>query len=251
MREIILYFVLKYKGDWEQVYKAISEKEIVDTKELEGINESINSNYVSIIDSQYPEAFKNSIRPPFVLFYHGNWDLVHNMKNLAVIGTREPSEYGLKACEKLISEAGNDVVVISGMAKGIDAKAHQSAINSRKKTIAVLGSGINYVYPSENKKLYEELKANHLVISEYPDKMEPEGDNFKWRNRLVATLSKAILVVEAKRKSGTMNTVMWGLKMGKEILAVPSSIFVESGTNYLIDQGATLVQNGNDIAKEM
>lgn len=251
MKEILLYFSIKYEGDWEKIYKAIADKEKVDDSDVKATLETVKCKYITIVDDNYPDKLKNCIRPPFVIYYYGNWDLVNEEKILAVVGTREASLYGIQACEKLVKGTKDGKVIISGMAKGIDTCAHISALESDKKTIAVLGCGIDYIYPKENKELYEKIKNNHLIISEYPFASEPKPDNFKWRNRLVAAVSKAVLVVEAKRKSGTMNTVMWALKMGKEVLAVPSSIFTDSGTNYLIDQGATLVQNGQDIDKEL
>ena len=136
------------------------------------------------------------------------------------------------------------------MAKGVDGVAHQTAIDHHGKTIAVLGTGIEYCYPYCHKDIYEQLKKDHLVISEYPFMTSPQRKLFPFRNRIVAGLSQAVLISEAKRKSGTMITVGYALEQGKDVYAVPSRIDDYQGCNAIIQQGAKLILNVEDIIED-
>lgn len=133
------------------------------------------------------------------------------------------------------------------MALGIDTVAHRSALRNNGKTIAVLGSGIDYCYPKSNEDIYQLMKQDHLILSEYPKGLVPLKENFPKRNRIIAGLSGAVLVTEAKQRSGTMITVGHALEQGKDIFCIPSRITDYLGCNYLIQQGAKLVNNVNDI----
>lgn len=162
---------------------------------------------------------------------------------------RKPSNYGLKMTTKVTcSLIKKGYTIISGMALGVDAISHRTAIYNGGKTIAVLGSGINYPYPKRNRDIYDVLKENHLVISEYPGSLPPKKEYFPIRNRLIAGLSKRLLVTEAKLKSGTMITVNYALNQGKDVYAVPSSLDSENiGCNHLIQLGASLFLNVDDL----
>ena len=247
MNKILLYFSLKYNGDFNKIYKAIKEKELVSKNLLENIESKIKSKYVTLVDKEYPDCLKHIANPPFVLFYYGDFSLLSNNDKLAIIGKRENSEYGKVMCEKIVKELDKNCCVISGLAKGIDSIAHQSAIDNNLKTIAVLGSGIDNCYPLSNKSLYEIIKKEGLIISEYPNSINANPQNFLIRNRIIAAISDNILVIEASYKSGTMNTVAYGLEFGKEIYAIPYLANSNSGCNYLIKQGAKLVENAKDI----
>lgn len=247
MRRILLYFALKYEGDYFLILEAIKGKERVDEKDLKDIEKKINCKYVTIIDENYPSKLKNSFRPPWVLFYYGDYSLVEK-NSIAVIGARQNSYYGKIMCEKIVKESKPYVdVIVSGLAYGIDSIAHRQALNSQIKTIAILGSGIDHCYPKEHLKLYEEICKKGLVISEYPNKVTPRKDNFLIRNRLIAGLSEQVVVIEANYKSGTMNTVTFALEYGKDVCCVPSLATKKSGCNMLIKQGAKLVENAKDI----
>lgn len=248
MRKILLYLSLKYQGNYLKIYQAIQNKEKVDVSFLNHIEQEIHANYLTILDADYPECFKHISCPPFVLYYYGNKQLLQEKETLVVIGKRQASEYGLKMTNLLISQITNHhPCIISGLAKGIDAKAHQSALFYQLPTIAVLGCGIDFCYPIENQELYQQVKAKGLILSEYPNQLPPQKQNFLVRNRLLAALGKTILVIEANRKSGTMNTVSYALEYGKDICCVPTNALEESGCNYLIQQGARLVETGKDI----
>ncbi|MDD3026710.1 MAG: DNA-processing protein DprA [Erysipelotrichaceae bacterium] len=247
MREILLYFALKYEGDFTGIYNALHKKEKVDMNGLQELTAKVNSHYVTIIDDNYPEALKHISSPPFVLFYHGDLTLLDN-DLIAVIGMRKASEYGKKAADfftRQLVESG--YVIISGMALGIDYYAHQEALSSSGNTVAVLGSGINNCYPKRHQELYEDLKSSQLIISEYPDTTKAAPGNFPSRNRIIAGLASKILVVEARERSGTMITVGFGLEAGKDIYCVPGRFDENRGCNMLIQQGAKLVLGVGDI----
>lgn len=245
-RKILLYLALKYGGDWEAIYDAVKNKEELNVEEVESSNSKIKCNFVTIIDSDYPEKLKSIYKPPFVLFYYGDLELTKR-RCLTVVGTRKPTVYGSKATDKIVSECCEELCIVSGLAKGIDVVAHKTALRNNAKTIAVLGSGIEYCYPRENIEVYEKIKENGLLISEYPNLVEPNADHFPFRNRIVAGLSRVILVGEAHERSGTSITINAGLQNGSDICCIPHDIFSDDCCNNIIKDGAYLVTEGKDI----
>ncbi len=252
-REVIAFLALKHNGDWDSIYKDIHDKAYVGSEEtVKKALEKLKCNYITIIDDEYPRCLKVNYKPPFILFYYGDISLLNNFeKNVAVIGARHCSSYGADMTEKIVSSIAKDVTIVSGLARGIDSIAHRSAIASGGKTIAVLGSGIDYCYPKENKALYEDIKNNHLLLSEYPLMCEPNKDNFPFRNRIIAALSKVIVVTEAMYKSGTSTTVGWALELGKSVCCLPHRAGENSLCNKLISEGAQLIETGKDILEEL
>lgn len=175
-------------------------------------------------------------------------------KAIAIVGTRKTSDYGERIAfefAKKLSLAG--FTIISGLARGIDSIAHKGALSVGGRTIAVLGSGVNYVYPSENKELAKRIQKSGAVISEYAVNQKPEGKNFLERNRIIAGLSLAVVVVEGKRRSGTLSTASWAANYGREVFAVPGPIDSPSSAapHYLIKNGAKLVENPRDILEDI
>lgn len=250
MEDIILYFSLKYEGDFMRIYNALVQKEKIDEQLKYELKSRLKSKYTTIFSEDYPESLKEINCPPFVLYYYGDLSIVNN-NILAMVGMRECSEYGRKVATKLSQDLSKEgYIVVSGMAKGIDTYAHMGSISANGKTIAVLGSGIDYCYPKSNEKLYELLKDKYLVLSEYPNLTKPTKNSFPFRNRIVAGLSQGVVVVEAKRKSGTMITVGYALEQGKEVYVVPSGIDGNDGCNLLIQQGAKLIMDVKDIIDE-
>lgn len=248
MRKILLYFALKYNGDYSSILKAIKEKEHVDEKELIGIENKIKSKYLTILDEDYPSELKNIGTPPIVLFYYGNIKLLKGNNKVAIIGTRKNTTYGSVMAIKITNGLKKyNATIISGLAIGIDSIAQKKAIEENINTIAVLGSGIDNCYIKANEDLYEKIKEKGLVISEYPNDINPLPQNFLIRNRIIAAISEYIIVVEAKYKSGTMNTVAYGLEFGKEIYCVPALANSNSGCNMLIKQGAYLLESADDL----
>jgi len=250
MEELTLYFSLKYAGDFQSIYNALLNKERVDENLKNKLMKEVKCQYTTIFSDDYPSQLKNINCPPFVLYYYGDLSLV-NENLIAVVGMREPSTYGKEATKFFVEGlVQRDYTIVSGMARGIDGIAHRCAIDAGGKTIAVLGTGIEYCYPLRHKELYEELKRNHLVMSEYPFETAPKRKLFPFRNRIVAGLSKNVLITQARQKSGTMITAGYALEQGKDVFAVPSRFYDYDGCNSLIQQGAKAVIKVNDIVED-
>ena len=208
---------------------------------------------VDLNDKKYPPLLKKIYMPPARLFVKG--DLLPLDENaVAIVGTRRATLYGLEQCERIAYDlAIRGITVVSGMARGIDSAAHRGALKARGRTIAVLGSGHNHIYPRENKELYEEIAKKGAVISEFPPDVPPFKLNFPRRNRIISGLSKGVLVVEAAQRSGALITAGFALNEGREVFALPGNINSarSSGTNALIKEGAKLVSNATDILEEL
>ena len=205
---------------------------------------------ITLLDKEYPEKLKNIYDKPKVLYAKGNIKLL-NEQSVAIVGCRDCSNYGKNIARKLsYSLAKENICIISGLAKGIDTFSHIGALEAGGKTIAVIGSGLDYVYPYENKDLYERiLKNDGLIVTEYNLGTKPERLNFPARNRIISGLSDAIVIVEAKEKSGALITAEFALEQGKEVLAVPGNInsINSKGTNCLIKDGAVIVTDYKDV----
>lgn len=217
--------------------------------------ELLNKNKIAIItyqDDNYPEKLKNIYdRPPF-LYVCGS--LMKDDINIAIVGSRRATTYGKYTTERISRElAQKGVTVVSGMARGIDTAAHRGALGARGRTIAVLGSGLDVIYPPENKKLFAEIIENGAVISEFPMGTPPIAANFPSRNRIISGMSYGVLVVEAGEKSGSLITARLALEQGREVFAVPGSVETPTsrGTNRLIKEGAKLIENAEDILEEI
>ncbi len=247
-RKRLIASSIKYKGDWLSIYNDIIKHESIEEEYLQAADE-LKCKVITLMDEDYPIQLKTVHRPPFVLYYYGDITWTHDyLKNVSVVGSRVFSEYGERKTKEIVGElVKKDYTIVSGLAMGIDAIAHQTAIESGGRTIAILGSGIDYCYPSTNKDLYEYIKQKHLLISEYPGFTEPMPFLFPIRNRIIAGLSKTIVIPEAKRKSGTMITACLALKGDADVMCVPAEADTESGCNMLIKHGAYLVENVNDV----
>ena len=201
-------------------------------------------------DKFYPERLKNIFGRPQKLYVLGN-EKILNIKSIAIIGCRNCSRYGMKnAYEFGYGLAKKGICVVSGFARGIDTYSHIGALKAGGPTIAVLGSGLDIVYPPENINLYKRIIQNGgAVITEYPLGTKPEKHHFPARNRIISGLSNGVLVVEAKRKSGTIITVDYALEQGRDVYAIPGNITEETsyGTNELIKEGAIPVTKIEDI----
>ena len=199
---------------------------------------------------QYPFLLKNIPDPPPLIYVMG--DMRGDEKCVAVVGTRNPSEYGKGVAERIaFLLALNGVSVVSGMAYGIDAVAHLSALKGEGRTIAVLGSGLKKIYPGEHKNLFKRICENGAAISEYPPDEEPHSSHFPQRNRIISGISSAVIVVEAAEKSGALITAKFALEQGREVFAVPGNITsVRSrGTNRLIKEGANPFISFEDLSE--
>lgn len=210
-----------------------------------------NIGMITIFDTDYPQKLKHIYDAPMILYYKGNKKLLNHGHIIGMIGCRECSEYGKQVALSFSYEfAKQGVCIISGMAKGIDSYSHKGCINAKGKTIAVLGSGLDQIYPKENSILYNEiLQTEGLILSEYVIGTKPNKLNFPARNRIISALSDGIIVVEAKEKSGTLNTVDFALDQGKDVFVIPGNITSSNsiGTNELIKQGAKCITDVRDI----
>jgi len=207
---------------------------------------------ITIRSPGYPDSLKNIASPPKELFYIGE-SLTHlaQRPSVAIVGSRSISPYGQRVTVELASAlAERGITIISGLAIGVDAVAHQAAINAGGKAIAVLPSGLDRIYPAANHNLARSIIAQKgTLITEYPERTEPYKTNFVARNRIIAGLANAVLITEAAQKSGSLHTANFALEQGKEVLAVPGNITspLSAGTNGLIKSGAVPVTNVEDV----
>ena len=204
-------------------------------------------------DKAYPEVLKNIYSPPSKLFYKGEI-LAEDCNAVAIVGSRRCTAYGMQMSEKIAFDlALRGITVVSGMAKGIDQAAHRGAIKAGGRTIAVMGSGFNHIYPPGSERLVREIIEQGAVITEYTNDIRPFRMNFPKRNRIISGLSKGVIVVEAAEKSGALITVDFALDQGKDIFAVPGRMdsAASRGTNLLIQNGAKIVTGIDDILSEL
>jgi len=209
--------------------------------------------YVTILDEAYPDKLRHIYDPPLILYLKGK-PLPGDKKSIAVVGARNCSVYGREIGEYLAKAiAKEDIIIISGLARGVDSHAHMGALAAGGSTYAVLGCGIDICYPAENINLYMDMQNNGGIISEYGPGIKPLSYHFPMRNRIISALSDGILVIEAGEKSGSLITVDMGLDQGKNIYAVPGRITdkLSKGCNNLIKMGAKVVTSPADILEDL
>jgi len=215
--------------------------------------EELGIEVISFKDPRYPVNLKNIFDPPFLLYVRGTLEK-EDSDALAIVGTRRATVYGKLTARRLARDLAREgVTVVSGMARGIDTEAHRGALEAGGRTMAVLGCGIDIVYPPENRGLMEEIIKKGAVISEFSLGEEPEAPHFPQRNRIISGLSKGVLVVEAPLKSGALITANFALDQGRDVFAVPGHINNPNshGTNGLIKEGAKLVESMEDVLEEL
>ena len=208
-------------------------------------------NYFTIEDDIYPQCLKEISNPPLKLYYKGNLDLLKDERLIAVVGTRNPSSYGKLCCEYMVKKMTSaNITIVSGFAKGIDSIAHKTSLLAGGKTIAVIASGLDIIYPASNLSLYREIEEKGLILSEYEAGVKPFKFNFPQRNRIIAGLSKGIIVVESKDRGGSLITADLALEFNRDVYAVPGDVFSEysKGCNNLIrDSKAKSLSNINEL----
>lgn len=223
--------------------RSLAEKELM-LAEIKGVK------IITLEDDLYPYNLKQIEDCPPILYALGNTDILKNNNTLAIVGSRNASISANKLA-KIFGDflSSHNITIVSGLARGIDASAHLGAINNSSSTIAVLGTGIDIVYPKENERLYNEIKQNGLILSEYPLGTRPQASNFPRRNRIVSGLSKGVLVIEAGLQSGSLITAHLALEQGRDIYAIPGAPFDgrTSGCNKLIKEGAILIETPQDV----
>ena len=208
---------------------------------------------ISYSDPLYPPSLREIFDPPTLLFVKGRVELLERFC-LAVVGTRRPTPYGLAATEHLSADlAKAGLVIVSGMARGVDTAAHQAALKAGGDTLAVFGCGVDLAYPTENRRLYETIAEKGLLVSEFPMGAPAFPQNFPIRNRIVSGLSEGVLIIEGAQYSGSAITARLATDQGREVFAVPGNITsrMSWGPNLLIKQGAKLVQEWTDVTNEL
>ncbi|HVQ55810.1 MAG TPA: DNA-processing protein DprA [Pyrinomonadaceae bacterium] len=222
--------------------------------ELENVK-NLGGDVLILDDGSYPALLREIADPPITLYVKGDWQACFELPCVAVIGSRMCSTYGENASEMLARDlASRGICIVSGLARGIDAAAHRGAIRGGGKTIAVLGTGIDNVYPRENTRLVKEiLESGGAVVSQFPLGTPPLKDNFPYRNRIISGLSLGVLIIEASERSGSLITARLATEQNREVMAVPGNITSGNsyGTNYLIKAGAKLVQQWQDVVAEL
>lgn len=203
-------------------------------------------------ETAYPGLLRTIPDAPILMYYRGDLAVAGNLC-VAVVGSRAATNYGKTMARKIAGQLGEfKITVVSGMARGIDTQAHLGVLENTGKTIAVLGSGLDVVYPKENQALFEDIGCRGLVLSEFPLHMPPEPGNFPRRNRIISGLSQGVLVIEARKKSGALITANFALEQGRDVFALPGPVtsMTSQGTNELIKQGAIPVTEIEDIINE-
>lgn len=205
-------------------------------------------------DENYPLLLKNIYSPPLILYTFGEiTDLTEH--KIAIVGTRLPTNYGKSETENLTKQlVEQNVTIVSGMARGIDTIAHKTSLKYSGKTVAVVGSGLDVIYPPENKKLFEQIKGEGLIVSEFELGTKPDAQNFPQRNRIISGLSLGTVIIETKLNGGAMQTAAYALDQNREVFALPGNInsLQSEGTNALIQKGeAKLITNAEDVLVEL
>ncbi len=230
------------------------EKKFLKKAELQiSLLERFDARIITFWDEEYPYYLRKIYDPPIFLFIKGELRK-EDEKSFAVVGTRNPTQYGKKVTEKIVNELLDyDVTIVSGLARGIDTIAHSTTLQKNGRTIAVLGSGLDIIYPSENRKLFKAISEKGCLISEYLFGTQPDAMNFPKRNRIISGLTLGTIIIETDITGGAMITGKYALDQNREVFAVPGNIDIKQsrGTNFLIQRGqAKLVTNANDVIEE-
>jgi DNA processing protein len=244
--------LLQIEGLGEKVAKEILRGPRNVERELKQIDET-GARALTIKDEAYPRRLREIYDPPPVLYLRGDLKKEDDLA-VSIVGSRKTSPYGRWITEKISRDlACQGITIVSGMARGIDAVAHMGAISAEGRTVAVLGCGVDVIYPPENKDLFREIIDHGAILSEFPMGSPPEGGHFPKRNRIISGLSLGVVVVQAGAKSGSLITAGYALEQGREIFAVPGNVGGASsqGTHRLIKEGAKLVESSEDILEEI
>ncbi len=246
--------LLQIEGVGEKVSRAIQSgpPRAEAERELRLIH-SVGGKVLLLCDEAYPARLKEIYDPPPLLYVRGELKQSDDLA-LAIVGSRRTSPYGRAVTEKMSQEiARHGVTIVSGMARGIDSVAHLGALSAGGRTIAVLGCGIDVIYPPENRSLFGKIVERGAVVSEFPMGSRPEAIHFPRRNRIISGLSLGVVVVEANSRSGSLITAEYALEQGRDVFAIPGNVGTEGsrGTNRLIREGAKLVESSQDILEEI
>jgi DNA processing protein len=222
-------------------------------KELAGLRNISGCSLLNWSDPEYPQTLLQIYDPPVMLYVRGDPQVL-NLPSLSIVGTRRPTLYGTQMAQRLGRDlAARGLIIVSGLARGIDAIGHQGAMDAHGRAIGVLGTGIDVCYPKENKKLYEKVLERGAIISEFPLRTHPAPENFPIRNRIVAGMPLGAVVIEGAQYSGSLITARLAMEFGREVFGVPGNVTqpVSFAPNQLIKQGAKLVTSAEDVIEEL
>jgi DNA processing protein len=222
-------------------------------RERREIVAAVRASVITLVDGDYPPLLREIIDPPLALHVAGNRDALANL-SVAIVGSRRATPYGLNAAQKLARDlAAAGITIVSGLARGIDAAAHEATLDAHGPTIGVLGTGIDVVYPRSHRALFRRVAEGGAIVSELAPGTPPKRENFPIRNRIISGLSKATVIVEATSRSGSLITARMAAEQGRDVCAVPGSIFSDrsEGTHRLIQYGAKLVHDADDVLEEL
>lgn len=246
-RDILIVLALKHKGDWNKIFQDIQDK--ADVPDVPSVKDVVSC--ITLLDPEYPECLKQIRKPPFVLFYKGDISLLNSPNIIGFTGSRTVTctKDTTKSIIKELKEVFPKVATVSGLAKGCDTLSHLNSIMCDIPTIAVLGSGIDNIYPAENKELADSIvESGGLLISEYPFNGLPAMTNFPLRDRIIAGLSQKLVVLECRPNSGTYITCALAIENGKDVYVIPTE--AKNNTlmnNTLIKQGAYMITKASDL----
>ena len=240
----------KKKASFTYFLKELDIPKEMNNYRLRGIS------WIYLYDADYPLLLKEIYCPPLLLFYQGDYSILQDHLCLGVVGARLATDYGLKLVDQLIPDlirrSKGQIALVSGLAKGIDRRAHEATMMAEGRTIGVIGAGLDCYYPRQNSLLQKKMMKEELVLSEYPLGSTPQKFHFPERNRIIAGLSRGVLVIEAKQRSGSLITAYNGLDENRDIFACPGSLLTDesAGCHKLIQQGAFLTTKSADILEE-
>ncbi|AGR41977.1 DNA-processing protein DprA [Spiroplasma diminutum] len=250
MENVLLYFSIKYKGNWDKIYHALDIKEKITHKDLEEISNKINCKFITILNPLYPNYLKNTHKPPFVIFYKGDITLLSKYhKTIAFIGGEEVNEYGIKNIDSLMSDLNEEKIIFSTIQNiGVNTEVLDNANNNGYKIVKILNQSMKD-YLKKTIELPE--RENLLAISEIYENDTINFENNDYSNRLLCGISKAIVFVQFKGNDPVNKLFTFSVNEGKDIFAIPDTTFSKSGTNKLIKNGAKLIEFAKDILNEI
>lgn len=239
-RERLARYSCMYEGDWTRIARAVEAG-------TEPADMIVRENYITCLDEEYPEQLRALRHPPWVIFFRGDISLLRR-RMIAVIGSRQLEPYGemcTRMCTDLLKQ---EFVIVSGLARGADGLAHRCAMQGGH-TIGIIGSGFSVCYPACNRSLYKKMEQTDLILSEYPYHTGVRRHHFPWRNRLIAALGEALIVTQARQRSGTMLTVNEANALSRDVYVIPWPLLKEEGRgcNQLISEGAMILHDPDQL----
>lgn len=253
-RDTLIALSVYYQGDWSKTYAALKRHDYPDDCDAKVLVETVKSKTLTVLDADYPAFLKDGcVRPPLVLYYYGDISLIQELdRMLTVVGPRQPSDYAASKTRTLCREmVDKGYILVSGLAKGIDTIAGEEGARRPGHAIAVMGCGIERVYPLENTGLRNRIASTGLLLSEYPNSVPPDSRNFPMRNRILAGLGKAVFASEVAKYSGTSITVGFAAECDRDVGTLPKRADEDYLNNGFIKNGAALIETSEDLVLMM